>query len=403
MSCTSQLNGVKDVTFNCFTSLDSSVKNVQCNNESFNATYGFEFDTVSNFVLFCQSNERLLFNKSLSISIIPTQIVVSHTTFVDNKVTVIFAQLKNVEEVTSLRVQELDEDGNLIGQVFEIADKTLVQNLSSLTVDHVFEKDRIYSLKMKFRNGDYFAEIEKQIVTATVTIVSSKKFHVNSNTDKFDALFNLTLSSSIFDNLELTYRWRILDESYVTRDTIVTKKFPQKTACYDVDVNITSVNFTTAMATTNVCLQVGINVTLDYIRGIKLGDQTTFTLIVDQIGPDSCLMLDRVASNKSILFLQEGTNTTQSSCTTRGLTTGKKFINRYFYNNTDTGLFTGTHDFLFEAEGQFHVNLIAENEVTSQLENAVVDVINLNCRSPDIEIIGNSYSLHFLNCHHYLC
>lgn len=325
----------------------------------------------------------------MSISVVPPHIVVSHTTFVEDKLTLHFSHLENVEDIVSLQVQQLDGDGNQIGQVIEVANQTLVQNSSSMVINHVFEGNHMYALTMKFQNGDYQAEIVEEIVTAVVEVISTKKLHQNPNTDKFDALFNLTISSASFSSQVVThYSWYVLGDGHTTTDNLMTRKFPQQSACYDVDLNMTSVNFTTATATTNVCLQTGINVTLDYIKGIKLGDVSTLTLLANQIGPESCLLLEMVDSNSSVLFLQDGMNTSQSSCTNRGLTTGRDITNVYLYNDTVTNLLTGTYDFLFPTEGQFQVKMVAENEVTSQTEVAVIDVININCRSPEIEIIG---------------
>lgn len=400
VSCTAQLDGVEDVTFHCLSLRNPNVRNVQCDNETFNATYAFQFDGVSNFVLYCMSDEQLLFNKSLPISIVPSLIAISHTTFTKDQgqLTLHFSKLENVEGIVFLEVQQLDGDGSRVGQVFKIANQTLVQNSPSIAINHTFEGNRMYVLKMKFQNGDYQTEIVQEIVTAVVTLTSTKKLHQNPNTDKFDALFNLTMSSVSFSSQVVAYySWFILGENHTTTDNLITRKFPLQTACYDVDLNITSVNITTAIATTNVCLQTGINVTLDYIKGIKLGDVSTLTLIVDQIGPDSCLLLEVVNSNQSVLFLKDGsTNSTYNSCTNRGLTAGREVTNRYLYNDTLTNLLTGTYDFLFTTEGQFQVKMVAENEVTLQTETAVVDVININCRSPEIEIIGMSYL--FVQC-----
>lgn len=397
MACTSELDGVKDAIFNCSSKVDAnSLRKIGCVNETFDVTYVFQFQGVSTFVLFCESSGQMLFNNSISISVVPAKVTVSHTTYESNLVILHFSQFEDVENMAHLQIKEMDGNGH-VQQLHQIDDATIVFSNSTptLTVDHPFTRDHIYSLVMTFQNGIHATELEAQIIIPTMKVSSLKKLHFNPNTEKLDALFNVTVSPVFVSlvNDEFKYDWNISGDIFVTSNNVISKKFPLQASCYECAVNITNENVTTARLSANFCLQVGINVTLEYTKGIKLGDVSEFTLTVDQMGPESCLMLEFVGANKSVLFtihkeITNTTNTTQSNCITRGLTDGKELSTRSMYNNSK-GLWVGSFDHLFETEGQFEVKMIAENEVTSQVEIAVIDVININCRSPDIEIIGN--------------
>ena len=390
MTCSVRHDGVQQFSFDCDSdNANSSLQHVRCDNNTFNATHMLKYEGISTFNVMCTATDDVLivFNKTVSISITPSQVDIAHSSYENNSITIYFGQFDDVEAISTVIINETDVDRNLLQQDV-LLNVTFDRTNKLCLLDYTFKENGRYVIALTFQNGHYFYVIEKDLILARLHVESTKKLNLSPDASKFDALYSLSFQA-IFENVhtEYEYHWKILEELETTKTDQIIKKLPAFGDCYDFHLNVSNDNSILAIAISSICVEVGVNVSLDYKKGVMLGDHTTFTLNVDQMGPDSCLMLEIIGSNTTNIFQKL---LDKSTCNTTGaLTTNDDIVIHNLVSQSD-GRFVGIIDYLFEQEGEYEIRLTAKNSVTSQTDSVIVDVVNLKCRSPEIEIIGKT-------------
>ena len=288
-------------------------------------------------------------------------------------------------------IKEHNQNGDLIGQhlLTNISMQDVI-NQKMLVLNRNFHDQSIYTLNITFRNSHYIQNIESRLMLAQLNVQSSKMTNLVTNTDILDSLYPVIITevSSTGESDVFTYHWNLLGEHSTTNVNKLTKLFPKAntSTCYDVRLNVSSENSITAQTETTICLEMGVNVTLDFTNGIMLGDPTSFTLNLYDMGSDSCLILELTNLSKIVIFSKEGQS--PNSCQERGyITGGKQVISQNFDQQAD-GFLISIYEELFLSEGIYEIMLIAANNVTLQMEKFAIDVINQTCRSPNVDIIG---------------
>jgi len=388
MTCSVQHDGIQQFSFNCNNNTNVNLQDLRCDNNTMNATLIVIYEGVSTLNVLCTGGggDLIVFNKTKSISVTPSQVDIFYSTYKNNSYTIHFGQFENVEAISTVIIEEIDVNRNVIQQDV-LLNVTFDRMNQRCLLDYRFKDDGKYAIAVTFQNGHYFTVIKKDLILAKLGVESTKKLNLSPGSPKFDALYSLSFQA-VFEKLHVDYKyyWRILEDLEITTTDKILKKLPPVDNCYDFNLNVSNDNSIMAMASiSNICTEVGVNVSLDYIKGIMLSDLTTYILNVDKMGPDSCLMLEINGTNTINIFQKQlDPNTCNSSSR---LPTNKNVLTHNLVSQSD-GSFVGNIDHLFMQEGKYEIVLIAENSVTSQIESYTVDVISIKCRSPEIEIIG---------------
>ena len=381
-------NGVVQIVFEC------NSTGATCINGTFIAYYNFQFQNVSSLSLIGYSNDDIILSQSVSINITTIDASISHSTYTNETCILYFEEFENVEQFKGLGIQEFDESGIQIGQYF-YQNVTFDHQANTLVLDHSFLANRIYTFNVTLQNGNYFMTIKKTLILPVFDIKSTKTpSAIPDNAVKYDCAYPVEITSQFAasDSTGFQYNWNLLDQYYSTETNLMEHKFPFNNSCYDIHLNISKAESITAQTTTNICLEIGINMTFEYEKAIMLGDLFILELHVFELGYDSCLLVESPLDSNRITVFNKADSST--NCIDRGLTTNKIISNQILHQQDD-GSLMGVYQFKFDLPGDFEIKMVAVNNVTSQIETALINVINMTCRSPEIEILGKLKSCHF--------
>ena len=371
--------------FTCKTISDDSTT-VECYNETLVYRYKISWDNMVNITCFKYATDTTsMYEGGIVFDVEPSTVEFSHADVFSDHVKVNFEALDKIMNLTRVWIDELNTtrhliDGttqNILDEPITILNESTIYDFQSLfmSLDYACQINKIYRISIEVRNGVFLETYSKDIVVPDLVAKSLKKYYaVTTNPYAVDAYFpyDLLIETANVVDVNFTYHWNYMENENVTEvNTIHIPSMPLIGKCYTAHITLNSSQVLMVNVNRTICVDIGINGTINFEYANILGEPSIFEVIMDRFGNSSCIAIDFAGTffvnsiNLCNMHLQIPTGTVMT-----------------FVNNVSTV----SH--IMPTQGDFPVTFMAKNNVHDQLETFIVSVINVTCQVPEINIMG---------------
>ena len=269
----------------------------------------------------------------------------------------------------------------------------------------------VYSLKFSVNKPFFKLETEGYVIPTNRLSFSNKKrfYAVNDRLGAdgnriLDAAYDIAVTAFVNDSFprlkDWTYttRYQITNSSGFTfpnestTEVYLVKRFLQREDCYDVTSFIYGKEIP-GLLQGRFCTKLGINVSLEVVAGLQLGIPAQWHLSVPEFGNSSCIT---VASGDGQVYVAHLPSITPQQQNTNCLQWGVTLSNTVVYVPLVVGVngmggFTAVITHNYADVGDFKVELMAINYIHNQQNSFINSVLDIDCHSPVIELLGKNY------------
>ena len=387
--CSVNHNNMWAFNFTCKTiPMDAYTTTVECFNKTLVYRYKPSWLNISTVNITCYkypTDTKNMYEEGIVFDVEPSTVSFSQVDVFSDSVKVHFEALDKIANLTQVWIDELNTTRHLIegtthnvlDEPITILNESLIYDFQSLymNLDYACQINKIYRVSIEVRNGVFLETFSKDIVVPDLIAKSLKKYYaVTTNPYLVDAYFpyDLLIETANVVNVNFTYHWDYMDNKNETEtNTLHIPSMPLIGKCYVAHLTLNSSEVLMVNVNRTICVDTGINGTLNFNYANSFGDASIFEVVMDRFGNSSCIAIDFDGNlfvnsiNLCNMHLQISTGTVMT-----------------FINNISTV----SH--VMPTQGDFPLTFMAKNNVHDQLETFIVSVINLTCHVPEINIIG---------------
>ena len=367
-----------------------TLSNVSCYNETLEFKYHPFWNEISIVNITCYKfyyDTKIMYEDGISLDVEPSNVNFSHADIFSNSIGLHFNALNKIVNLTGVWIDELNVSRHLLGDSHKILTTPIsIINQSSLydfenpfiDIEYTCQVNKIYRISFEVRNGVFLETYSEDIVVPDLVAKTLKKYYAVTNPYLVDVYYpyDLLIETANVLNVNFTYHWAYMENEYVTEvNTIHIPLMPLIGKCYTAYLTLNSVQVLTVNVNRTICVDIGINGTIEFDFANSLGEASIFEVLMNRFGNSSCIAIDFAGT----FFVNS-----MELCDMHSQISGATVMT--FVNNASTV----SH--VMANKGDFPLRFIAKNNVHDQMETFVVSIINLTCHVPVIQIIGMFYN-----------
>eukprot|EP00111_Clytia_hemisphaerica_P021129 TCONS_00062242-protein len=390
--CNISHNFLPQFNFSCHSIPDNRSASVECFNETMVFTYKayWRDHPIVNITCYHDIEKmNVWYQDGVELEVEPVELKFDHGEIQpDMTMNLHFEYIRLVKNVSQVRVLEVDFDRK----------KTVVHDITNITmfdfnstVGHIpftFVHGKSYRIWFELRNGVYIDVFAKTFTVPEISVTTLKKYHAVAHDFLIDGYYPYNISASMGDGFyRFNYTkwiWTYMGHVNETEDEILhIPSMPLVKDCYLLQVSVEGLNNLEMRSNQTMCTEIGINATMEFDFAVSLGVTSFFRSLVTREGTDSCLAIDVDGT----LFANNMT-----ACTMHGITQALGSATQLTFNQSQTqngdAIDLAIAEHLFSAAGEYTIKMIAKNNVHDQVEEYEQSIISLDCRVPELTILG---------------